>query len=416
MLETHLHSLFDAKKLGNIFQTTTDQKLKVVQFGVRNKNSGPDFLESIIEYDNKLWAGHIEFHINSSDWKKHNHHLDESYNNVIAHFVLNHDMEVVINNFKLPVVELNQVIANQKLNDSFNSNKDVIVCSKQIKKVAALELQNQINASLQSRLDQKANEILQLLKENHGDQKKSFFILLAQALGGKVNKEAFKDLSEKINPAIIAHLNYNPIKIEAYLMGLSGMLPMQHDSEYVQYLIDEFSYQKKLFLLNPLSSTAWHTSGMRPSSHPNIRLAQLAAILTRYHEIDIYQQGITYWQRALKIELSTFWKTHFTFAKSTQEKSIQISHAAMQLIMINAVLPFQYAMAKFKADIDAQEKVKINLSQLPSENNAVIKMWNKIGVKPKNAFDSQGLLALKNELCNQKKCLFCNIGKFVLNK
>ena len=56
-----------------------------------NTNAGPDFLNAKIKIDNLIWAGNVENHINSSDWKKHNHQNDKANNNVILHLVYNDD-------------------------------------------------------------------------------------------------------------------------------------------------------------------------------------------------------------------------------------------------------------------------------------------------------------------------------------
>jgi hypothetical protein len=50
------------------------------------------------------------------------------------------------------------------------------------------------------------------------------------------------------------------------------------------------------------------------------------------------------------------------------------------------------------------------LEQLPSEENSIIKKWQKLGVESRSAFESQALIQLKNKYCEQKKCLNCQIG------
>ena len=61
-------------------KTTSGEKLDIIQVGKRNTDSGPDFFNARIKIDETIWVGNIEIHINSTDWKKHNHqrqqHLD----------------------------------------------------------------------------------------------------------------------------------------------------------------------------------------------------------------------------------------------------------------------------------------------------------------------------------------------------
>ena len=56
------------------------------------------------------------------------------------------------------------------------------------------------------------------------------------------------------------------------------------------------------------------------------------------------------------------------------------------------------------------------LEDLPPEDNSIIKGWDKLGLKPENAFYSQALIELKNEYCSRKNCLRCSIGGKILIK
>ena len=40
--------------------------------------------------------------------------------------------------------------------------------------------------------------------------------------------------------------------------------------------------------------------------------------------------------------------------------------------------------------------------------------FDKMGVKAKNAVESQGLIQLKTSYCDAKKCLNCNLGNKLL--
>ena len=54
------------------------------------------------------------------------------------------------------------------------------------------------------------------------------------------------------------------------------------------------------------------------------------------------------------------------------------------------------------------------LENLPAEENNIIANFGVLGVKAKNAFESQAILELKNNYCNFKKCLHCGIGNKIL--
>jgi hypothetical protein len=54
------------------------------------------------------------------------------------------------------------------------------------------------------------------------------------------------------------------------------------------------------------------------------------------------------------------------------------------------------------------------LQKIPAESNRIVKRWNELGVKPKAAFDSQGLIELYNRYCLKRRCLDCSIGNALL--
>ena len=48
------------------------------------------------------------------------------------------------------------------------------------------------------------------------------------------------------------------------------------------------------------------------------------------------------------------------------------------------------------------------------KKNNITDAFVGLGVENKNAFDSQALIQLKNEYCNQKRCLQCSVGNRLL--
>jgi hypothetical protein len=53
---------------------------------------------------------------------------------------------------------------------------------------------------------------------------------------------------------------------------------------------------------------------------------------------------------------------------------------------------------------------------LPAETNKEIRFWKQIGVTMQHAADTQAMLELRKQYCNQKRCLECALGHAILNK
>lgn len=65
--------------------------------------------------------------------------------------------------------------------------------------------------------------------------------------------------------------------------------------------------------------------------------------------------------------------------------------------------------------VDVSEELIELLRNLPAEQNSVLKGFEKLGLHPKNAFESQAFLEMKKHFCDEKKCLNCAVGLEILN-
>ena len=83
-------------------------------------------------------------------------------------------------------------------------------------------------------------------------------------------------------------------------------------------------------------------------------------------------------------------------------------------IIINTVAPFLFLYGKTRMQPSLQELAFDLLEQLPAENNAIVRNWEKIGTNVKNAAQSQALLHLKKQYCDQRSCLQCSVGLKIL--
>jgi hypothetical protein len=54
--------------------------------------------------------------------------------------------------------------------------------------------------------------------------------------------------------------------------------------------------------------------------------------------------------------------------------------------------------------------------QINPEVNNITKKWTEIGLKPKNAYESQALIELYNSYCIKRNCLECRIGGKLIMK
>ena len=97
------HKLFPLKPL----HTTTGQKVEIIDPGLSNPDAGPDFFNAKIKLEGVIWVGNVEIHERASDWKRHHHDQDPTYDSVILHAASDIDAEVKRTNGELiPQLEL----------------------------------------------------------------------------------------------------------------------------------------------------------------------------------------------------------------------------------------------------------------------------------------------------------------------
>ena len=411
MKEEYLHYIFRTKQLGSQFSTTDGKNVEILDFGIHNHNSGPDFLECKIRFDDKIWAGQIEFHVKSSDWLKHKHQFDSNYNNVIAHFVYEHDTEIESGGYILPTIEIKSLINESHFTKykDFIQSKNWIACENDVLGCDDFVLYQQKEKALFNRLQRKSTLVVDLIENHQGDRKKAFIILLFKAFGTKVNQSAFEVLGTKFDWKIISKLNHDNIKIQAYLFGLAGFLAGNVEDDHFNILKEEFAYLKSLYKLSEMNKEEWKFSTMRPSNLPTVRLAQLSQMLQ--NELSISESlDFQKIKTLLKTELKGYWLHHYMFGRNGKIKNTGLTSSFIDLLLINVFVPYYFAIGQIESNEILKEKVLDWLNSIKPEKNAIIKKWKSLGVKSHSAFDTQGLIEQKNEFCNKNLCLQCKVG------
>ena len=422
MKEEYLHYIFDKRLLGKDFFTTDNKSLQIIDFGRLNGNAGPDFLDAKIQLDGQLWAGPIEFHVKASDWCRHQHQLDPAYGSVIAHFVYEADEIVTVGNFAIPTVELKLLIDldNYRQYKSMVANKSELLCSSYLRDIQPELVERQKSQSLKDRLLQKSILFEREIEQLNGDYFGAYILLLARCFGWQLNQLPFEELARKIKRNWLAKLNYHPLKTEALFLGLSGFLADNlEDDPYIENLRSEFYFQRNLFGLSDHVVQGWKYSRMRPTNFPDRRIVQFARAVNYIASVGTFS-GVFFNQALFKSEgmcLSEYWAHHYRIGNRTERKiATTISKDMIQLIQINVEIMNDFTMALLQRDEDQQSTAINRLKTIPAESNHIIKSWREAGLTLKSAYDSQALLALKKQMCIRKKCLFCAIGKSILNK
>ena len=422
MKEDFLHHVWQHKKFAvTKLQTTTGESIQILNSGQYLQLAGPDFFNAQLIIGNQKWAGNIEIHLKSSDWYLHQHEKDTAYDSVILHVVWEHDTPVFReNNTEIPTVELKKYVPLEEVHkyQSLVSTKAWIYCENQIAQIPSFVFDHWLTRLYFERLERKSAEIEKLLSDSNNDWEAVLFCMLAKNFGLNTNGLAFLDMAKGIPFSVIRKEAFSLEKLEALFFGQANMLSYDFQDQYAKILSQEYDYLAHKYKLKEKGYTSVAFFKHRPDNFPTIRLAQLAALYHKEHNLFsklIQTNSLSDLYRLFDVSVSEYWDTHYNFDKISSKKRKKISTSFMDLLILNTIVPIKFAYNKFRNQANEETLLSI-VEAIPSEKNAIIEKFKGIGVISTSAFESQALLQLKNEYCEAKKCLQCAIGLQLLKK
>lgn len=185
-------------------------------------------------------------------------------------------------------------------------------------------------------------------------------------------------------------------------------------------LKQEYAFLKKKYGLQDIDVALWKFLRMRPQNFPTLRLAQFAALIVKSNhlfssvlevkkikELHLLFEGLP---------VNPFWEKHYHFNKEAAHVNVQLGVQSIDHILINTVSLFLFAYGKYTQQANYQTRAFYLLESIAGEKNKVISQYESAGVEIENAYQTQALLQLRKNYCDQKKCLNCGIGLKILKR
>jgi hypothetical protein len=420
--EDFLHYVWQYKKFDfSNLTTVSGEILIIVNSGQYLKQSGPDFFNAQIIIGNQKWAGNVEIHLKSSDWYLHQHENDDHYNNVILHVVWEHDTPIFRkDNSEIPTLALKPYVDNTILNQylSLATPKSWVYCENQISEVEEFIFKNWQERLFFERLERKAIPIEELLQETNNDWEAVLFYKLAKNFGLNTNGEIFFKMAKSIPFSIIRKEHFEVENLEALFFGKVDLLPIVAEDFYGKDLKNRAAYITQKYRLKNTFVEPVQFFKHRPDNFPTIRLAQLAMLYHKQQNLFstiVSAHSASDFYKLFEVGVSPYWETHYQFEKESPKKKKQFSKSFIDLLVINTIVPFQFAYAKSQGK-DISEQLLQLMETMAPEKNIIIEKFSNFGIPSKSAFETQSLLQLKNNYCNHSKCLQCAIGTQLLKQ
>lgn len=406
------HQLYSHRSL----KSTDGQSIQVVYPGKLNRNQGPDFSDARIRVGETLWIGHVELHVQTSDWEMHKHSNDPNYRQVVLHVVWEHDQDI---ESEFPTLELKSRIPKWvlKTKEKQKEQSGNLICSGNQPSRYRSIWENWKSELAEQRLLQKSDQLLSDLKKVKGNWELLSRIQFAKQLVGPVNAEAMESLLQSIPESVLRKHRAVLIDLEALMFGQAGFLEQDLPTDpLIGHYAKQYRYQQKMHGLIP-SYGSFFFHRMRPGNFPTLRIAQMASCL---HQIPSLMTWLLSVDRPQDLNLlesiaaSNYWDYRYRFGAAGHKLIKRIGHQKKEQLIINWAIPILYTYGRYHGVLPVQRKSLSWLVSLSPEDHFITRIFEKEAITIENAHDSQAVIALYKNYCQEKKCMECKIGKAML--
>lgn len=432
-------------------KTTDGKPVKVLDYGVLNKDSGADYKNARVKIEDKIFAGDIEIHRSMRDWGQHLHGTDGKYNKVILQVVFWDDdfpgdtgLPVVMKSREVPTIILSRFLTksiHEIWKEIINSpSSEFKLACYPGNRNADLEIKRDlINDIGIKRLRYRTGRLRQRLEKlaeaGFSDSKKKiweklFFEFTLEALGFSKNKEQFLKFAVNTDLSRIKKSNMKIEEIESLFYGAAGLLDgIRYKDEYTEQLRRIWGRIKDKYKPLIMNEAEWNFFRLRPQNFPTIRMAYAASFCRELLFNNFLRRVILCFEKGknikrdlmnlfLDIQFSDYWKKHYIFGREVSKSMKSIGGDRISDIIINVVIPLMYLYSEKFDKKDLTEKILNYYSTVKekSDNEITRVMQEQLGYRVNTISEKQGLIHLHNFYCVKVKCNNCPIGKQVFGE
>ncbi len=286
--EHFLQVLWNEQWLATELRTEKGQILKVLHPGIWNVAAGPDFNDARVIIDHKTRSGCIEIHFRPEDWRKHRHHINQDYDQVILHVVWHNPDALTECPTGVPIFNLSTHLRG-KVKDMIN--KIDFVSYPYAQKVKPGQYSTWINSLNNDQISDimQSSGIMRILAKGEqlaleitalGLEEAGYRRFLA-GMGYKHNQDGFSELAEQIPLTDLS--THNATTALALMLGSAGLLP---DPSRCQILPEYHRWLHELWdawwpIRTHYHQISWRRHQLRPFNSPERRIIAAHFVLRK---------------------------------------------------------------------------------------------------------------------------------------
>lgn len=434
--ELELQAHWFAGDFGSSFLTATSgERVEIVQFGVWNREAGPDFSDVAVRFPDRPEApvlrGAIELDVHAEDWERHGHGTNPAFDEVVVHLYLRRGLRQPFTR-----TSRHRQVAQVQLDFRQLEERPPLPstlplarpgrCKGPLHGLGDARTHDILVAAAQYRLELKNRRWQRLTAVRGFDE--ALFQSLAVTLGYKENKLPFALLAQR---APLLSLRAEPEAAAAILLGLGGFLhapefggeEVQETRAYLRACWAAWWPRRAACDRLILPADAWKLGGLRPANHPQRRLAALAALARRWREVRaLLETGAPNPAAAVLrflAELSDeYWDRHYTLTSGRSARPLALIGGARATEMLANVF-FPVMIAARPEHWAGYEKLPAALTNRRVETAATRLFGDEQpaarGRWLKRVVHQQGLLQIYEDFCLQdlSDCTRCTFPERV---
>lgn len=342
-VELQLQARWYAGEFGHCFVTTEGLPVRVVHFGLWNREAGPDFVHAALSFNGEPPVnGAIELDLDVRDWERHGHATNPEYEQVLLHLFVRGTEKTfftrTVGNRKVAQVQLDP-------GKPVEPTAPLLArCAAPLSQLSAKKASELLQGAARFRLRKKSGR-LAVLASHHGSDE-ALFQALAAALGYKANKLPFTVLAQRLP---LRTLLLQKQEAEALLLGVAGFLDATEWSRFdgetrihLRGLWEHWWAHRTGFGRLILEKNRWRISGCRPANHPQRRVAALAELVRHWPKLRSLARSceVEKLERFFAELGNGFWSRHYTLKATSPKPMALIGKARVADMLSNVFFPF----------------------------------------------------------------------------
>jgi hypothetical protein len=402
------------------------RSIEVVYGGRPAARPGCDFQDAVLEINGVKCCGDVEIHVTSDLWKKHGHHRNPAYNNVILHVAMWETgglPAVMHGGVEIPTVILNCAPVQP-------ASRHMPYCPHVHGPGSGDGLMEILTVCGLQRLSVKSKEFAEIIFREPPGQ--ALYLGICRSLGYARNKVPMARLAGLLPLSWWQSMEAESRERKlAMAMGTAGLLPSQNASlsssreDGVAGVLEQ-EWQTCSHDSGTMQRSEWCFNYIRPANSPLRRVAAMCALMEKpgtgwlqffqgLIEAADSRKAASLIEKSLLIKDKGYWSGHYDFCAKMNRPVAILGKGRVREIAINSILPFYLAYGRYRRDYAMVRKIVDIYTGYPvlPENEVTRFMMLQLRAEGQgkiNGCRQQGLLHIFHTYCRTRECEKCPVS------